>query len=341
MNRVLCLFVAILLLIIAPSLTAQKIIISSDSKKGSIHMIALEEFTRLVEKYSNGELETELHYQGNKEYPAIRGEEVNVNMLKVGSQKLHMTSVYVGNLSQKTGVLNFLTLPYMFSDVDAAKKLFESDFMRIEINQKLIEQYNIRAIGWLMGGFRRITNSKRSITKLEDMEGLKLRISKNKLLIDSYRNFGATVVPLDWNKTFDAMKNKEVDGQENPYGVIVSAEFWNANQRYLTKNDTFLWSGPLLMNNTFYMSLPAKYQSIIDRAALEASQYQWKWIEEQDSNLEDILIKKGFTINELEDKEKWIQATRSVWEKYYKTIGDGDEELGKDIVDNALEIMSR
>ena len=64
---------------------------------------------------------------------------MNLVMLGMRDHKsklpLHITVIASGNASIKAKVLNFLTLPYIFPDIQSAKKLFRSNLMKNEINQ--------------------------------------------------------------------------------------------------------------------------------------------------------------------------------------------------------------
>lgn len=201
------------------------IVSSTDNPEGSLHVLALEKFGELLEKYSNGQLKSQIHYRGNADFPAERGEEVNMNMVmsnKKGTAKvrLHATVLAAGNASSKANILEFLMLPYIFQNVDAAKKLFRSDFMRKEINEKIAKRHNVRAVGWLIGGFRHLTNSVKPITKLADIKGLKIRTPKNRFMLHTYKSFGAKAKGYPWGQTFDALASGNFDGQENPYAVV-------------------------------------------------------------------------------------------------------------------------
>ncbi|WP_163836267.1 TRAP transporter substrate-binding protein [Spartinivicinus ruber] len=260
------------------------IICSTDNPKVSLHVLALEKFGELVSRYSNGELITKIHYRGNQKYPAISGEETNMNMVMSGlnhpkvKQPLHITVIASGNASLKAYILEFLMLPYIFPEIESAEKLFKSKLMTEKVNDILAKKHNVRAIGWLIGGYRHMTNSKRPVTQLDEMKGLIIRTPRNRLMRDTYLAFGATVKALNWGDTFNALKEKHVDGQENPYNVIYYSKFWEADQKYVTNNAPFLWTGPILINEIFYQSLPNKLKIAVNRAALEAAEYEWKWI---------------------------------------------------------------
>lgn len=322
-----------------------KIICSTDNPRESLHVVALKRFGKLVEKYSNGKLTAQIHYRGNKELPAIRGEEVNINLVMYGSKEfkigkpVHVTVIASGNASLKAHVLEFLMLPYIFPNIQSAERLFRSDLMMTEINRIIAEKHNIRAIGWLVGGYRHMTNSKKPVTRLKDIKGLIIRTPRNRLMRDTYTAFGATVKTLNWGDTFNALKKGDIDGQENPYNVIFTSKFWEAKQQYVTTNGPFLWVGPILINEKFYQSLSIDLRNAVDKAAMEASEYEWNWIAQKNDIFKQRLLDNGMQILELEDKSKWIEVTHPLWEKSYRDIGYGKYEKGKALVDRILKII--
>ncbi|SFC92111.1 TRAP-type C4-dicarboxylate transport system, substrate-binding protein [Pseudoalteromonas denitrificans DSM 6059] len=308
-------------------------------------MVALKKFTQLIELYSEGALVGEVHFRGSNLTPEIMGEEVNVTMLMSGNsgvhKKVHVTAVAAGNVSFKAKILEFLMLPYIFEDKYAAQRLFNSELMTHQVNKVLIKKHNIRALGWLIGGYRHLTNAIKPINKIEDIQGLAIRTPINHLMVETYRVFGAKVVPLSWNKTFLALKSKRVQGQENPYSVIVDSKFWLANQKYITKNGPFLWVGPILINETFFQNLPVKMQKIVEKSGEEASKFQWRWSHENTQHFLNILKENNMEIMEVEDKPKWISAVKPLWRTQYKIIGYGNEHTGKKLVERVVNITSQ
>ncbi|MEO0442880.1 MAG: TRAP transporter substrate-binding protein, partial [Pseudomonadota bacterium] len=252
-----------------------------------------------------------------------------------------ITVVAVGNAARIAECLNVFNLPYIFEDFNSAVEVFSSDFVQVELNEKLASKHDMRAIGWLIGGFRHMTNSKRPVTTLADIEGLKIRTPKNRLMRDTYEAFGAQVKAIAWGETFDNLKDKVVDGQENPYSVIYDSRFWEANQTFLTNNGPFLWTGPILMSESKLKSLSADHQAAILKAGMEASQFEWRWIEKENNNFMDRLKKNGMQISELSDREEWLKRAKQLWSNNYSLIGYGDEKMGKDIVTKILNSVSQ
>ena len=111
-------------------------------------------------------------------------------------------------------------LPYLFADTQSAEKLFASDFMTRQLNQQIIAKYGVRSLGWLIGGFRHMTNAVRPVTQLKDLAGLRIRLPASRIMVATYENLGAEVLPMNWADVPAALQSGAIDGQENPYSVI-------------------------------------------------------------------------------------------------------------------------
>ena len=54
-------------------------------------------------------------------------------------------------------------------------------------NEAITEQSKTRPLGWLIGGYRVLTNSKRPIKTIDDMAGLKWRVPPVELQLAAFR----------------------------------------------------------------------------------------------------------------------------------------------------------
>src|SRR3546814_16972438 len=101
-----------------------------------------------------------------------------------------------------------------------------------QVMDKLEEKGLVGLVYW-ENGFRNVTNSARPIEKLEDFEGIKLRVMPNPVFIDTFKRMGANAVPLPFSELFTALETKAVDGQETPFNTIHSTKF-HALKKYLS-----------------------------------------------------------------------------------------------------------
>src|SRR4029450_12908036 len=120
---------------------------------------------------------------------------------------------------------------------------------------------------------RNVPNSMRPITKLEDLEGLKLRVIPNPVFLDTFKAFKANPVPMSFSELYTALETRTVDGQENPYAVILSNKFYEV-QKFVSGTNHVYGTNIILLSKKFWDKLSPTEQKILQDAALEARDYQ-------------------------------------------------------------------
>ena len=122
-------------------------------------------------------------------------------------------------------------------------------------------------------GFRNVTNSSRSIAKVEDFEGLKLRVIPNPVFLETFKAFKANPVPMNFGELYTALENKTVDGQENPYSVILSNKFYEV-QKYVSATNHAFTQNIVLVSKKFWDRLSPAEQKMMRETAAETRDYQ-------------------------------------------------------------------
>ena len=301
---------------------------ASASAPDSFHAVCLNKFKELAEKYSNGKIQVNVFLGGS-----VGSEQDNVQQCSTGM--LHVATLAVNNLTPFSPAVGFMTLPYIFPKLEDAYKLFRSDYVKKDLQELMIKQANVRALAWLVGGYRVLTNSKREVLRPADLKGLTIRVPKNDIMIASYKSWGVNPVPLAWTETFNALQQGVVDGQDNPHIVNATSKFFEV-QKYITNIHYILWTGPILASETWYKKQSPEIRAIIDKAAQEAAEHEWKYVEEKEGDALKECLSKGMKISEPADNEKeWIEKARSVWPQFYDSVG------GKSIVDKVQAVMAK
>jgi tripartite ATP-independent transporter DctP family solute receptor len=295
---------------------------------GSFHVACLEKFKELAEKYSNGKIQVNLFIGGQ-----LGSEQDNVQQCSTGMT--HISIMAVNNVTPFSPAVGFMTLPYIFPKIEDAYKLFESDYVQKDLNGLMVKQANVRALGWLVGGYRVLTNSKREILRPADMKGLTIRVPKNNIMIASYKAWGVNPIPMAWSEVFNALQQGVIDGQDNPHLVNSAMKFFEV-QKYITDIHYILWTGPILASETWYKKLTPEIRATVDRAAKEAAEYEWKWVEEKEVEALKECMAKGMKFVEPADNEReWIEKAKAVWPEFYDSVG------GKEIVDQVQAVMAK
>lgn len=279
-----------------------------------LHGIASTKFKELAEQYSDGRIEVQL-YPGNQ----LGSEQEAFQGARVGNPQ--MTDGAVNNLTPFAPAVGFCSFPYMFETKEQAYAILDMEGeIGKELQQTVIDQAGVRILGFLEGGFRMLTNSKRAVDEMSDLKGLKIRVPNNSIMIDTWKQFGINPTAMAWTEVFTALQQKTIDGQENPPWVIWEESFYEV-QKYITELHYLMWLGPMVIGEDFYQSLPADMQEVVTRAAREAVEYERQVIGDRNAKFLEQLKEKGMVVVEPKNEQQWIDAAKSIWPKYYDDIG--------------------
>lgn len=270
-------------------------------------------FKEIVEANSNGKYKVELFPAGQ-----LGDEQKMVKDARRGS--IDGAVVAINNITPFSKSVGVLTLPYLIQNFNDAVKVTTGD-LGAKWQAFLIKEAGVRPLGWSYANFRVLTNSKRPVKKLADLKGLKLRVPKNPIMIETWKALGAEPIPMAWPETFTAMQQGVVDGQDNPHVVNFAFKFYEV-QKYTSEVHYNFALQPLVIGEKFFSSLSAEDQAMIIRAGLEAQQFNLLTAVSVAEKAKQNMISKGVEHMEIEDEDQWAKlAMEKVWPKFYDSIG--------------------
>ncbi len=245
------------------------------------------------------------------------------NALIGGAQEM-----MVGSTATLVGIVKdfgVYDLPFLFNDEKEADAVLDGPF-----GQKLIASLNEKGLVGLVyweNGFRNLTNSKRPVTKIEDLNGIKLRVMQNPVYIDMFNRFGANAVPLAFSELFTALETGTVDGQENPVTTILSSKFYEV-QGYMTISKHVYSPWIVLASKRWFDGLSADERKILQEAAIASRDFERKDSREATTQSLALLKEKGMKINELSTAElgRMREMVKPAFDKY---AADGGADLLK------------
>jgi tripartite ATP-independent transporter DctP family solute receptor len=246
-----------------------------------------------------------------REFPSNQlGSEVQqTSALQGGVQEMQSpASTTLVGIVKEFGVFD---LPFIVSTPQQADALVDGAVGKALL-AKLPEKGLIGLAFWDLG-FRNVTNSRRPITKAEDLSGIKLRVMPNPVYIDTFKTFGANPLPMNFSELYTALENRTVDGQENPFSVILSNKFYDV-QKYLSKTNHTYSTNIILVSKKFWDTLSPTERTILQDAALEARDYQRKVSREQADKAIADLGTRGMQVNDIAPAElnRMREATKDI-----------------------------
>ncbi|WP_226580979.1 DctP family TRAP transporter solute-binding subunit [Halobacillus litoralis] len=291
------------------------------SEEQSTH-VALESFIDRVEERSDGQLKIEAYPNGS----LYSSDREAIEAVQMGN--LEMTIPAVAPLSGFNSKFMVFDLPFLFKTKDAAYSALDG-----ELGDSLLtdlEDEGFKGLTFGENGFRHILNNEGPIEKPEDLEGLKLRTMENPVHTDTFNALGANASPFAFGELYTSLQQGTYDAMESPVSLVYTNKFYEV-QDYLTVSGHFYAATILLMNNEFFDKLPEDLQTILQEEAETYRDEQRKLASQQDEQwLEELQDEQGLKVNELspEQKQAFIDATKSVYDKY-------EDEIGADLIEKA------
>jgi TRAP-type transport system periplasmic protein len=265
-------------------------------------------FAELLAAKSGGKLKVQ-------EFPASQlGNELQQqSALQGGVQEMSApATTSLAGIVKEFGLVDF---PFAVATYAQADALLDGPLGQALI-AKLPEK-GLVALGYWDLGFRNVTNSKRAITKPEDLEGLKIRVIPNPVFLETFKAFKANPVPMPFAELYGALEAKAVDGQENPFAVILSNKFFEVNKFVSATNHVYA-ANILLVSKRFWDRLSPAEQKMMNDSANESRAYQRQVSRAAAQRAVGELQAKGMQYNELSPAEqgRMRQVAKSVTGKF-------------------------
>ncbi|MGX9962683.1 TRAP transporter substrate-binding protein [Roseomonas sp. F4] len=177
-----------------------------------------------------------------------------------------------------------------------------------------------------------VIHSNRSVTKLEDMRGLKLRFPTRQAG-EALRALGAAPIGLPVPQVPEAVSQRVIDGAVVPWEVVPSIrlqELVNHHTEILGTPTFYSATFILAMNKARYAAMPAELRTVLDaNSGMVAAEMAAKpWDDQGPLVRAQVERRRQNTIVQLsaEEKQRWIEATHPVVDNWIA----GSRERGFD-----------
>ena len=254
---------------------------------------AVKFFAEQVEKKSGGKMKV------RAVGAAALGPDVQMQQALIGGAQEMM----VGSTATLVGITKEMALwdtPFLFNNAREADAVLDGPIGQ-KVMDKLQEKGLVGLVYW-ENGFRNMTNNKRPITRMEDFDGIKLRVMQNPVYLDSFKKLGANAIPLPFSELFSALETKTVDGQENPYSTILSSKFFEV-QKYLSVTNHVYSPWIVLVSKKWWDQLSKDEQKVLMDAARASREFERKDTRDEAGRALAELKAKGMQVNELSPAE--------------------------------------
>ncbi|WP_140635642.1 TRAP transporter substrate-binding protein [Methylibium rhizosphaerae] len=299
---------------LAADIKERSIKFAFQNQKGHPQAEGAQKFADLVAQKSGNKISVKLFPGGT-----LGGDVQTISALQGGT--IEMTVLNAGILTSHVKEFAVFDLPFLFANAQEVDAVTDGP-VGTSLLAKLAEK-NLVGLGYWDLGFRNLTNSKRPITKVEDIAGLKIRVIQSPIYVDMFNALGATATPMPFPELYPALEQKAVDGQENPFTLIRTSKFYEV-QKHLAVTRHVYNPQALLVSKKLWDSMSADERKILTEAAAEATKFQRQLSRGQADDALADLKKAGMQVTEFspEELQRMRNAVKPVVHKYSAQIGD-------------------
>lgn len=276
--------------------------------------IAMNKFVELAAKYTNNNVQLKAFHSA-----VLGSDEKQLQGVQAGTQEFYIGTL--APLSTRIKEVQVWDLPFMFANTKEVYALLDGESSK-KIFQKL-DGTGLHGLMWTGMGFRNLSNSKRPVTKLDDISGLKIRVMANPVALDTWKTIGANAVPMAFAEVFTALEIKAIDGQENPL-VHMYANKMQEVQKFISLTNHVYTPVALVVSEKFWKGLSDADKAGIQKAADEAKLLQRKLLDEGDKDVIGKFEQAGVKVNEIAPAElaKIQDKVKPVVAKFAPQIGE-------------------
>ncbi|ASY60493.1 MULTISPECIES: TRAP transporter substrate-binding protein [Sinorhizobium] len=286
----------------------QTIRFASAGAEGSPLVIGQRKFAEIVKEKSGGKIDV-------KVFPAgmLGGDLQSVTALQGGL--LQMSVMNAGLMASLAPDFAILDLPFLFESTKEADAVMDGEVGKTFAKE--LDDKNLVVLAYWELGFRNLTNSRRPVEKVDDIEGLKIRVVQSPIYLEMFQALGANAVPMPFPEVYTALETGTVDGQENPAPSILTAKL-NEVQKYITLTRHTYNPMVLLFSKPLWEKLDQEEKDLLQAAATEAAAFQRQLSRNADQKAVDALAASGMTVTKLPPEEiaRFREKTKPVAEKF-------------------------
>ncbi|TIV99327.1 MAG: TRAP transporter substrate-binding protein [Mesorhizobium sp.] len=207
------------------------------------------------------------------------------------------------------------SLPYMFRSVDQMRHVMDGPIG--EQILKAFEAHDLVGLAFYDSGARSFYNTKKDITSIADLKGMKFRVIQSDVFVDMVNALGANATPMAYGEVYSALETGVIDGAENNWPSFESAKHYEVAKHY-TIDQHQIVPEVLVMAKASWDKLSPEDQAIVRQAAKDSVVKMRELWDAQEKKSRGIVERAGVKVSEI-DKQPLIDAMKPVYDKYLAT----------------------
>ena len=270
-------------------------------------------FKERVEELSGGSITIDVQYSGvlgseNDVLDAMLGGSTSIDMSRISAFALNSYG------AQKSMLLS---IPFTFENRQHFWNFANSDLAAEFLNEPQELGLPLRGIFYGEEGFRHFFTVD-PISGIEDLAGMKLRVSNDPIMNGMVQGLGAAPTVVSFGELYSALQTGVVDGAEQPIANYKSNAFNEVANNLILDGHTLGAIQCVITDNAWAKLTPAQ-QEVIMQAGRDTQEFNAGLSESAENMVLDELKAAGCNVVEVPDKSVWADACKTVIEENTKS----------------------
>ncbi|MBO9402539.1 TRAP transporter substrate-binding protein [Shimia sp. R9_3] len=270
-------------------------------------------FQQKVAEHSDGAIEVKLRCCNQ-----ISSEDEAFKAMQLGT--VDGFFITANNVSPHWSLMDVTVLPYIFQNAEHLDRVLNGEVGQ-QMKDQLQADTSVHLLAFGPALYRDFYNSVRPVNTMADMEGLKIRVPKNEVMIATFEAFGANPVPLAWSETPTALQTGTVDGGDNGTSFIRDMKFFEF-EPHLVILEHFVAFAPLFASDNFMKKLSDEQRAQILAAAEEAGAEYAAQVATETEEVRKWLVEEGGMARTDPDRSDFIAAAKGVQQEFAEQRGE-------------------
>lgn len=277
----------------------------ADSPEGKVH----QRFADLVAKYSGDKLKVAV-------FPSEQlGKEAAVlEQLQLGTIQIYCENAFF--LQKWVPDIKWMSASFLFDDREHWVRFVNSSPMVKGWLEEVEKKAGVMPLGNLTDVVRgpfRVLVTKKPVSSLADLRGLKMRMYPDQLATAVWNNLGAETRLLGWTETYEAIKSGVVESVTSPVALVESMRFYEVAPNVVRTNE--FWQEIAYMTNAKAVNgLPPDQRQAVLQAHKEAGEYSQQLMQQAAEDVVKVVQARGAKYVEI-DLKPFMARTAELYAK--------------------------
>ncbi|MCB9947636.1 MAG: TRAP transporter substrate-binding protein [Rhodospirillaceae bacterium] len=213
-----------------------------------------------------------------------------------------------------------MDMPFLFRDLDHWNAVLDSGTAFELIEQEVLQNANVRVIGYAGGGTRNLI-SDHPIHNMEELAGFQMRVMGAPIQAMIFEAITAEPSVIAYNEVYNAVQTGVVDGLENEAAGIEQMKFYEVAP-YIILTQHAITVRPLMFSEATFQRLPEDLQACVLEAGREAGRHGREVESSQDSEkLEQMEANGWLETVPFDDRDQLLELSLPVQDEFAAELG--------------------